>query len=531
MGEAVVSDQQAQLAGPDLSKGLPAMSLADGAAIAGHAFGEAVLLVRAGDEFFAVGATCTHYGGPLAEGIVVGETVRCPWHHACFSARTGDALRAPALRPLARWKVERLGDSVYVRGKIETRDADLVNVPNEPALPARSGKRPDSVLILGAGAAGSAAAETLRREGYDGAITMVDGDPDAPYDRPNLSKDYLAGTAPEEWLPLRSVDFYREHGIDFQRGARAMSIDVAAKSVALADGRTLRWDALLIATGATPARLPERIPGGASVLYLRSLADSRAIIAAAQRADHAVVLGASFIGLEVAASLRARGVEVHVVAPERVPLERVMGPELGAFIRTVHEQHGVHFHLGQAAAEIAGDSVTLENGARITADLVVAGIGVRPNIDLAAAAGLTVRQGIDVTEYLETSAPGIFAAGDIASWPDARHRARLRVEHWVVAQRQGQTVARNMLGAAEPFDAVPFFWSSHYDVTISYVGHAEQWDEIQLSGDLAARDGAATFRRGDEVLAVATVGRDRTSLLAELAMERAASASLASVTR
>jgi NADPH-dependent 2,4-dienoyl-CoA reductase/sulfur reductase-like enzyme len=267
------------------------------------------------------------------------------------------------------------------------------------------------------------------------------------------------------------------------------------------------------------------------VQYLRTLADSRAIIAAAQRAHHAVVLGASFIGLEVAASLRARGVEVHVVAPERVPLERVMGPELGAFIRTVHEEHGVAFHLGHTAAEISGDSVTLENGEWIPADLVVAGIGVRLDTDLGADAGLAVHRGIEVNEYLETSAPGVFAAGDIASWPDARTGNRLRVEHWVVAQRQGQTAARNILGAGEPFDAVPFFWSNHYDVSISYVGHAERWDEIQLSGDLAARDCAATFRRGDDILAVATVGRDRTSLLAELAMERVAGESLASAAR
>lgn len=526
-----MSDQQTQLTGPDLSKGMPANSLADGAAVAGHAFGEAVLLIRAGDEFFAVGAACTHYGAPLVEGIVVGETVRCPWHHACFSARTGDALRAPALRPLPSWEVELLDGTVFVRGRIEPEDADLGNAPRESAVPARMGNRPDSVLIIGAGAAGSAAAETLRREGFAGAITLVDGDPDAPYDRPNLSKDYLAGTAPEEWLPLRSVDFYRDHSIDLIRGARAGSIDVTAKSVMMTDGRTLTWDALLIATGAAPARLPGPIPGAEHVQYLRTLADSRAIIAAAQRAHHAVVLGASFIGLEVAASLRARGVEVHVVAPERVPLERVMGAELGAFIRTVHEEHGVVFHLGHTAAEITGDSVTLENGESIPADLVVAGIGVRLNTELATEAGLTVSRGIEVNEYLETSAAGVFAAGDIASWPDARSGDRLRVEHWVVAQRQGQTVARNILGAAERFDAVPFFWSNHYDVSISYVGHADRWVEIQLSGDLAARNCAATFRRGDDILAVATVGRDRTSLLAELAMERIAGVSLASAAR
>lgn len=514
-----MADQPVPLTGPDLSKGVPASSVSDGAALAGHAFGEPLLLVRVGNDFFAVAGACTHYGAPLVEGIIVDDTVRCPWHHACFSIRTGEALRPPALRPLGRWRLERQGDLVIVTGKVEASDPELGEVASDSAR-MHTSARPDSVVIVGAGAAGSAAAETLRKEGYGGRITLIDGDPHAPYDRPNLSKDYLAGTAPDEWLPLRSPEFYRDHGIELTRGTTAVGIDVAEKSVVMSDGRVFRSDALLIATGAAPARLPSPIPGAERVLYLRTLADSRAIIAASQHAHHAVVLGASFIGLEVAASLRARGLEVHVVAPERVPLERVMGPELGGFVRSLHEEHGVVFHLGHTAAEIDSDSVTLENGEWTPADIVVAGIGVRLNTDIAAEAGLAVNRGIEVNEYLQTTARGVFAAGDIASWPDPKSGERLRVEHWVVAQRQGQTAARNILGAAERFDSVPFFWSNHYDVSISYVGHAPRWDTVELSGDLTARDAAATFRRGEDILAVASVGRDRTSLLAELAMER-----------
>ncbi len=505
------------LTGPDLQSGIPVSDIPDGGMVAGHAAGEAVLLARQGSEWFAIGAVCSHYSGPLPEGLMVGDTLRCPWHHACFSLRTGEALRPPALNNVACWRVERRGEKVYVTGKVAKPERGA------PAGGAVRG-RPDSVVIVGAGAAGESAAETLRREGYQGRLTLYDTDPDAPYDRPNLSKDYLAGTAQEDWIPLHPAEFYRERGIDIVRDHRVVALEPKAHRIRLDDGGTREFGALLLATGASPVRLPAEMERGTPpVYYLRTFTDSKSIIAAAAKAKRAVILGASFIGLEVAASLRARELEVHVVAPEARPLERVMGPELGDFIRRLHEEHGVVFHLRQKVKDISGGRVTLEGGERIAADLVVAGIGVRPNIELAERAGLAIDRGVLVDEHLQTSAPGIFAAGDIARWPDPHTGNRIRVEHWVVAQRQGQAAARSILGQGEPFTAVPFFWSQHYDVPINYVGHAEAWDSVQIEGSIESRDCAVRFVRGSRTLAVATIYRDRESLEAEVAMEHAMS--------
>jgi apoptosis-inducing factor 3 len=502
-------------AGPDLESGVRIEQIPDGGMLAGHARGKPVLLARQGDEWFAIGAVCSHYSGPLPEGLMVGDTVRCPWHHACFSLRTGQSLRPPGLNDVACWLVEQRAGKVYVTGKAPKAGMERP--------PSRRGSGPPSVVIVGAGAAGERAAETLRRDGYEGRLTLYDPDPDAPYDRPNLSKDYLAGTASDDWIPLHPLEFYQERGIEIVRNRRVLALEPGARRIRLDDGSTREFGALLLATGATPVRLPAEMErGNPLVYYLRSFADSKAIIAAATTAKRAVVIGASFIGLEVAASLRARNVEVHVVAPDARPLERVMGPELGDFIRKLHEEHGVVFHLRQQAREIGAGAVTLENGERLQADLVVAGIGVRPNVELAERAGLTIDRGVLVDEHLQTSAPGVFAAGDIARWPDPHTGKHVRVEHWVVAQRQGQAAARSILGQGEPFSAVPFFWSQHYDVPINYVGHAESWDSVRIDGNIEGRDCAVRFLRGDRPLAVATIYRDRESLEAELEMEHAA---------
>jgi NADPH-dependent 2,4-dienoyl-CoA reductase/sulfur reductase-like enzyme/nitrite reductase/ring-hydroxylating ferredoxin subunit len=501
--------------GQDLTQGVALTDFVDGKLL-GHVGDEEVLLVQVGGEIFAVGAHCTHYHGPLAEGLVTGESVRCPWHHACFDLRSGEAVRAPALSPLACWKVERRDGRIVVKEKREQ--------PKPPGAKAKA-DAPQKIIIVGGGAAGFAAAEMLRRRDYRGSIVMLSDDDAPPVDRPNLSKDYLAGSAPEDWLPLRPDDFYAENNIDLRLKTSVAAIDARRREVIIAGGGRLAYDRLLVATGAEPVRLP--IPGANQphVHTLRSLADCRAIIEAAKGARRALVIGASFIGLEVAASLRTRGVEVHVVAPEARPMERVFGPALGDFVRALHEEHGVAFHLQDTVTAIDGKRATFKSGGTLDADLVVVGVGVRPRLALAEQAGLAIDRGVSVNEYLQTSAPDIYAAGDIARWPDPHCGERIRVEHWVVAERQGQTAAANMLGYNERFDAVPFFWSQHYDVPINYIGHAERWDTITVDGDVKAKDCLLRYRRDGRVLAVASIYRDLDSLKAELAMEQAAGSS------
>jgi len=433
--------------------------------------GEKALIIRRGDETFTIAATCTHYGGPLEEGIIVGDTIRCPWHHACFDLRTGEAVRAPALAPLK-----------------------VFGAPASP--PAKS------VAIIGAGAAGTAAADMLRRRGFAGTIAMFGTEP--PVDRPNLSKEYLAGHAPEEWLPLplpKDVDLQTR---------RVTALDAKTKTLTLDDGATRAFDAILIATGAEPIRLPIAGADKPHVRVLRTLADSRAIVALAEKGRRACIIGAGFIGLEVAAALRAREVDVTVIAPEEIPLARIMGDEVGRFVQRLHEEHGVRFRLGATVKSIDA----------IDADFVVIGAGVRPNTQLAEAAGLKVDNGIVVDEMLETSAPGIYAAGDVARFPDRFSGRAIRVEHWAVAETQGQTVALNILGSRQPHAVPPFFWSAHYDVTIAYVGNAAGWERAEVHGSLDERRALVAYRIGERIAAVATIGMDRECLLAEAAMEK-----------
>jgi len=502
----MADDQKKPLTGPDLNSGVAFSKLEESQPLLGHYEEEPVLLVRRGDEVFATSATCTHYGGPLAEGLVVEETIRCPWHHARFDLRTGEAIAAPALNPISCYEVERTGDNVRIKAKKETdfRTTCPLN--------------PSSVVIVGAGAAGSACAEMLRTKGYTGPITLAGNEPPGPVDRPNLSKDYLAGNAPDEWIPLRPPGYYAEKKIDLILDDAVAKIQPKEQKVSLKSGRTLSYGALLLATGAEPRTLP--IPGAdqSHVFLLRTLADSNAIIKKAKQGGRCAIIGSSFIGLEVAASLRARELDVTVISQDPLPLAKILGEEMGRYVRKLHEQHGVKFIFNTTPKAIHKDRVELSNGKSVEAAMVVLGVGVSPRTALAEAAGLKVENGIIVDSELRAAA-NVFAAGDIAKYPEPVSGEQTRIEHWVVAQRHGQSAARTMLGIGGPFRHTPFFWSQHYDVSIAYIGHASKWDSCEVQGDLDKGDAAVIYRKSKKVIALATVGRDQLSLKMEAAME------------
>ncbi len=476
----------------------------------GHFKSEPILVARRDDAFFAIGASCTHYGGPLADGLMVGDTVRCPWHHACFSLRTGDAIRAPALMPVTCWKIRTIGRKLFVVGK---------EIRKKPQ-PVRSAPSLKRVVIVGGGGAGAAAAQMLREEGYRGRLTMISADDSIPYDRPALSKEFMNGSVSKKMLPLHPRDFYRKNEIDLILDTRVAAIDTHDKSVQLVKGGRRKFDALLLATGASPIKLD--VPGAnlPHVCYLRTRSDCDAIIAKAGKASRVVLIGASFIAMEVASSLVQRKLPVHVVAPEAIPMERVLGPDVGKYLRRLHERNGVVFHLENSVVAIDERKVTLKDGSTLDAGLVVIGIGVKPLTELAEHAGLVTDRGVQVDEHLETSVPGIFAAGDIARWPGAHTGDRVRVEHWVVAERQGQIAARNILGQRERFDQVPFFWTTQFDFTLNYIGHAEKWDRIDIDGSIEDQNCKLAYIREGKTLAIATVGRDRQCLEEEVALEQ-----------
>ncbi len=507
-----MSGSEASPSGPDLAKGVFLADIPAAGVLVGHVDGAPVLLAQLEDGLFAVDGACTHYGGPLAQGRIAEGVVYCPWHHACFSLRTGAALTAPAFAALSTWRADIEGDRVFVREKSELATA-------KPA--ATTATQPTRIVIVGGGAAGFAAAERLRGLGYKGTLTMLSADADAPCDRPNLSKDYLAGTASADWIPLQPPEFYRDRNIDLHLACEVVEIDTVARNVATRSGERFPYDKLLLATGAEPVRMSVRGFDRPNVFALRTLADARAIIDKVGTAKAVVMIGAGFISLEAAAALRTRGLDVHVIAREQIPMARVLGPELGSAITRLHQQQGVVFHFQRNAQGFDGQAVTLDDGSIIAADCVIVGIGVKPRIELAQKAGLSLSDGVLVNERLQTSASDVFAAGDVARFPYVTELSR--VEHWVVAERQGQVVAANMLGLAQRFDAVPFFWTHHYDLELRYVGHAQTWDEIRIDGSIEARDCTARFFRDGMLLAAACIGRDMECLQieAELARPRA----------
>jgi NADPH-dependent 2,4-dienoyl-CoA reductase/sulfur reductase-like enzyme/nitrite reductase/ring-hydroxylating ferredoxin subunit len=461
-----------------------------------------VLLARVDGAFYAVGAACTHYSAPLEKGLLHGTRLLCPWHHACFDLRTGAALEPPALDGLPCYKVRLEGQAVLVSTEPEP-------APQPPRPRAEDQRR---LVIVGGGAAGLSAALTLRREGFGGQIVMVTPEGEAPYDRPNLSKEYLAGEAPPEWLPLRPPEFYAEHGIELMTGCRVRKLLPEVRTLEFEDGSFLSYDACLVATGGVPRRL--EVPGAdlEGVFTLRNLQDARRLIAAAEGAKHAVVIGASFIGMETAASLRERGLGVTVVAPEQVPFEKVLGARVGQMFRRLHEEHGVGFRLGAKVLELAGEDrvreVVLESGERLGADLVIVGVGVRPATDFIADLPLGEDGSVSVDAWLRAT-PTLFAAGDIARFPDPQGLEPIRVEHWRLALQHGKVAALNLLGRDVPYAGVPFFWTGQFGLQLRYVGHAEGFDEVVYWGEPERREFLAFYLQGGVLRAASGLKRDR----------------------
>ena len=498
--------------GPDFGQGIPLSSIPDDGVLTGHVDDTPVLLSRVNGELHAVSATCTHYGAPLGEGLRVGDEIRCPWHHACFSLRTGEALHAPAFAALEIWRVETIDANVFVHAVPKQADE-----AGDQASRAQK-NAPARIVIVGGGAAGFAAAERLRSRGFAGTLTMLSAEKDGPYDRPNLSKDYLAGTAQEDWIPLQSADFYSEHHIDLRLGCEVTALDTDARRVTTRDGDVFEYDALLLAQGAEPIRL--KLPGfdQPNVHLLRSLADARALIAGITDAKSVAVIGAGFIGMEAASALRERGLDVQVIAREELPLGKLLGEALATHVVGLHREHGVVFHTSCEATEFKDGELLLSDGKKLRVDAVLVGVGVKPRTALAEAAGLTVDNGVVVDECLRASAPDVFVAGDIASYPHADGFAR--IEHWVHAERQGQLVAENMLGAAHPFDVPPFFWTHHYGTDVRYVGHGRGWTSLEVEGKPADGDCLVRYFKDGTLVAAASIGRDQPLLEIEAAMSR-----------
>jgi len=364
---------------------------------------------------------------------------------------------------------------------------------------------PQTIVIAGAGLAGGKAAQTLREEGFDGRVVLLGAEPERPYERPPLSKEYLRGEVGREKVYVHDEAYYDEHEIELRTGTTAESIHTAGAEVVLAGGERLPYDALLLATGARPRRLT--LPGAdlEGVHELRTLADCEALRERLRDGARVAVIGAGWIGSEVAASARQKGLDVTVIEPMSVPLERVLGPEVGAIYRDLHAEHGVRMLLDRGVAAFEGDervsAVRTDDGERVPCDFVVVGVGVTPRAELAQRAKIEVGDGIVVDECLQCNRPGVFAAGDVARAHHPLWKCSVRVEHWANALNQGPAAARNMLGARVAYDRIPYFFSDQYDVGMEYSGYAPTWDEVVLRGDPAGREFIAFWLRDGRVLA------------------------------
>ena len=478
--------------------------------------GKKVLLGRVDGSFYATAARCPHWGGPLPEGTLHGPRLLCPLHKATFDVRSGDLLEPPSLDGIAAFRVRVAGDDVFVdRSEEPHRGRTMPMYACDPE------QDPRVVALIGAGAAAAAASEALRQLFFIGRIVMIGPEEHWPYDRPNLSKDFLAGELEAKSLPLRSAEFYEEHTIE-RLVARVTELDVATRTLTLDDGSTMTPDAVLVASGARPRRLD--VPGAdlPGVFTLRSQEDAEALVIAAGGAERAVVIGASFIGMEAAASLVHRGLDVTVVGPQSTPFERILGADVGGVVQAHHIARGTHFALGHGVSRVVGDGavrgVELGDGITLDADLVVVGIGVQPATEFVRGVELDPDGGLPVDEQLRV-APGVWAAGDVARYREPHTDSDVRIEHWRLAEQHGRAAAADIAGRGEPFTGVPFFWTQHFDLELGYAGAGQGWDAVELIGDPDANDFTAFYSRGDRLVAACGTQRDEIGAFVELMRE------------
>ncbi len=460
-----------------------------------------ILLVKLDGEFHALGPECSHYGAPLEEGVLNEGRIRCPWHQACFDAVSGDIEEPPALDAISDFETKVKGEDVVVvlPEEVEyTRVTDMVSY--------NPGKDDRTFLVLGAGSAGNAAAETLRQSGYEGRIVMVTREENLPYDRPDLSKRYLKERVKQS-PTLRSKEFYDRHDIEVLKGKEAVEVDFSDKIVVFEEGQELEYDKLLLATGGRPRRL-----SGSDldrIFTLRTVEDANRINDAAEDSTRVLIVGASFIGMETAASLKESGLSVTVVAPESTPFERTLGKEVGQMFEEMHKEKGVNFRLGQKIERFEGEekieSAVLEGGEEVKTDFVIAGIGVEPatgfleDDDLNSDGSLSVDFNLRFKE-------DVYAAGDIARFPDWRTDDEIRIEHWRLAQQHGRIAAKNMTGDDADYSSIPFFWTRQFETSLQYVGYVEEWDEVIFDGDPSSRDFVGYYEKDGMILAAAGLG-------------------------
>jgi apoptosis-inducing factor 3 len=465
-------------------------------------FGEnKVLLSKIAGKFYAVGGLCPHYGASLDEGILHDGTVVCPWHHASYDAKTGDLKEPPSLDSLPSYEVVIRGKDVVVR---------LPEVLPDRRVPLMTKHDPKAdqrlFAIVGAGAAGNAAAQTLREDGYRGRIIMITHEDSVPYDRPILSKEYMEGAADEDWVPLRSKAFYQDHDIELMFQTEVRRVDIPKKLITFDNDETLAYDAILLASGGAPRALA--VPGAElkNIFSLRTFEDSKEIVQAAQKASHVVIIGAGFIGMETAHSLTKRGLDITVIAPQETPFQNVLGKEIGKLFQKLHEKAGVRFKMGAKVAKFEGNekvqTVVLENGERIAADLVIVGIGVRPATDFLHGIDLLPDGSLAVDEFFRV-AEDVYAAGDIATFPLPHTGEKVRIEHWRTAQQHGRVAGHNMAGKKVSYTSVPFFWTNQVDLYFRYVGYAKEWDDIIIQGDIASQNFIAYYVKNNKVYAAA----------------------------